>query len=88
MIEILNKARGVIRRLVLIGLPIFAIYNFYYPWSGLRERSLFVLILLAAVYLNTAKEHRVSLRWLVFDSVNLFITLAVFGCTFWNGESM
>ena len=82
----IENIRTALRRLILIGLPLFAIYNYFYPWSGIKERSLFALILLAAVYLSTNGNHR-SVRWLVFDTINLLISLVVFGYTFlsWQG---
>ncbi|MFQ5875075.1 MAG: TRAP transporter large permease subunit, partial [Dehalococcoidia bacterium] len=77
----IDKARTFITRLLMFGVPLFALYNMDHPWSPLRENSFFVILILAIVFINP-KRHPGSPLWLVFDSANLLIAVGVFGWVF------
>jgi TRAP-type uncharacterized transport system fused permease subunit len=84
----LNRIRNLIKRAILISIPVFVLINIFVPWPSLRERSLFVLLIVASVFLEAKDSRRTKPGWIAFDFCNLIITVLVFGYTFFYWQNI
>jgi TRAP transporter 4TM/12TM fusion protein len=73
--------------LLAIGLSVYAVWNAFSPLPPLQERSLFLLVLFALVFLTQAVEHERPAQVAV-DLFWLALSLATFGYVFIEHEEI
>ena len=80
-----ETARQWVQRSLLLAVPLFAIYNYWYPSFPLLERATLAVLAVSAFYFLTPPRSRLGLG---LDCAHLVLGLLVFGYIIFNAREL
>lgn len=80
-----ERARVWIQRLLLLAVPLYALYNYWYPAIPLLERATFALLAVSAFFLLAPPRTRLGLG---LDCLHLVLGFIVFGYIILNAREL